>query len=298
MLRILCVCTGNTCRSPMAQALLQHEADRRGLPLAVSSAGLAAFPGDSPSENAVLVMREWELDITAHRARPVTAYALEESDYVLCMSESHRAALLPYVPQEKLVVPPGGVPDPFGGDEAVYRRTRDALHAFLCDWLQDLASPVVAPLEEAGIPAVAALETACFSTPWSEDAVRAELQNENAHLLTLAVCGDIVGYIGVQIILDEAYVTNLAVAPAFRRKGYGRRLLEAAIALCESCGCAFLSLEVRASNEAAKALYASRGFTERGKRKNYYQKPAEDALILTRDFGKNQTEKDDPACES
>ncbi len=294
MLRVLCVCTGNTCRSPMAQHLLQMLADRQKLPVTVRSAGLAAFAGDPASENAVAAMRDLGLDLSAHRATPVSAYALAESDYVICMNERHAAALAGAVPPEKLVVPPGGVPDPFGGDLALYRATRDRLLAFLEDWLAQAAQPEIAPMTADTVPAVAAIEKSCFSTPWSEDAVRGELSNPQALVLTLSVCKEIVGYIGVHIVLDEASVTNLAVLPAFRRKGYGRLLLEAAVRACVIRDCAFLTLEVRAGNEGARALYASCGFSVCGRRKNYYEKPTEDALLYTRFFPK----KDDPVCES
>lgn len=293
MVRVLCVCTGNTCRSPMAQALLQQAAQQQNLPLEAASAGLAAFAGDPASENAVCAMQELGIDLSAHRAHPLTRYALEQSDYVLCMSARHAAALAGLVPAEKLVVPPGGVPDPFGGELDLYRQTRDRLRSFLEQWLREISAPVIAPLSADAVPGVAAIEQVCFSTPWSEQSIREELQNGQALVLTLSVCKEVVGYIGVHIVLDEAYVTNLAVLPAFRRKGYGRRLLKAAMDACKQRDCAFLSLEVRVSNEAAKALYASCGFSERGRRKAFYEKPTEDALIYTCDFPK----KDDPVCE-
>ncbi len=295
MLHVLCVCTGNTCRSPMAELLLQTEADRLGLPVSVSSAGLAAFPGDPASANAVSVMAELGADLSAHRARAVTFYLLDESDFVICMSERHRAALLPYVSEEKLVVPPGGVPDPFGGDESVYRAARDALRAFLCGWLREIAAPALAPLCISDVPAVAALEKACFSTPWSENSLRGELENPNALVWVLRVCKEIVGYIGVHIAADEAEVMNVAVLPAFRRRGFGRLLLQTARARCEELGCACLWLEVRESNEPALALYRALGFAVCGRRKNYYQEPTEDALLLRCLLS---GEKGEPPCES
>ena len=284
MLRVLCVCTGNTCRSPMAQALLQQLADRDGLPVQVRSAGLAAFPGDPASENAVLAMQELGVDLSAHRASALSAYLLDESDYVICMSSRHAAALAPYVPGEKLVVPPGGVPDPFGGDLDCYRKTRDSLHDFLARWLNDVSAPVISPLTAETVPGVAAIEQACFSTPWSEESIRQELNNDQALVYTLCVCKEVAGYLGAHIVLDEAYVTNLAVLPAFQRKGFGRRLLAAMIDACQKRKCAFLSLEVRESNNAAQALYRSCGFALCGRRKNFYEKPTEDALIFTREF--------------
>lgn len=295
MLRVLCVCTGNTCRSPMAEALLQREADRLGLPVSVSSAGLAAFSGDPASEHAVSVMAELGVDLSGHRARAVTPCLLEENDCVICMSERHRAALLPFVPAEKLVVPPGGIPDPFGGDEICYRRTRDALRAFLCQWLRAVSAPEVSLMTAADVPVVAALEKACFSTPWGEESIRAELENGNARVWVLSVCREIVGSVGVHTVLDEAEVMNVAVSPLFRRRGFGRLLLETALAYCKERGCAFLALEVRESNEAALALYCALGFTVCGRRKNYYQQPTEDALLLRCTLSEK---KDDPLCES
>ena len=284
MLRVLFVCSGNTCRSPMAAALLNEKAAAQSLPVTAQSAGLAAFPGDCANENAVAALREREIDLSAHRARPLTPYLLAESDVIVCMSEAHKRALLPYATGKTVLVPPGGVPDPFGGDLAAYRDCRDALSDYIDDLLELLGRPEIAPMTEGDLPAVAALEQRCFSTPWSENALREELTNENARFLLAKRFGEVCGYVGLHTILDEGYLCNLAVAENCRRRGVGTALLNAAIAFCKEKGCAFLSLEVRKSNAAAIALYEANGFTKRGERKGFYTRPDEDALILTLDF--------------
>ena len=131
------------------------------------------------------------------------------------------------------------------------------------------------------IPAVAEIERVCFSVPWTAQGLREELDNPQAHFLVAADGGTVVGYIGVQEICGEGYVTNVAVLPPYRRAGIGRALLCAALDGARERECAFLSLEVRVSNTPAISLYTSLGFTAAGRRKNFYRDPAEDAVIYT-----------------
>ena len=93
------------------------------------------------------------------------------------------------------------------------------------------------------------------------------------------------GYVGCQTVLDEGYITNVAVSPDFRRRGAARLLIAELIARAKEKGLAFVTLEVRESNAPAIALYAGVGFAPVGTRKNFYSNPAENALLMTINFG-------------
>ena len=136
-------------------------------------------------------------------------------------------------------------------------------------------------MNETHAAAVAELEKQNFSEPWSENSVRGELTNPLA-LWLVALDGDaVVGYVGSQTVLGEADMMNIAVADSHRRQGIARLLVQELIALLDAN---MLTLEVRASNVPAIALYESLGFTQVGLRKNYYRKPKEDALILRKEW--------------
>ena len=140
------------------------------------------------------------------------------------------------------------------------------------------------PMTEEHIPQIAALERACFSHPWSEDALREELWNDSAVVIVAeGEDGTVLGYAGLQTVLDEGYINNVAVDPQFRRQGVAGQLIEAFLRF-GAAKLAFLTLEVRASNAPAIALYKKYGFTQAGRRKDYYDAPKEDALLLTLEF--------------
>ena len=114
---------------------------------------------------------------------------------------------------------------------------------------------------------------------------RGELENECAvYLLAVTEDDRIIGYAGLQVVLDEGYIDNVAVDPEHRRQGVASDLLDAMIGQAQRRKLRFLSLEVRAGNEGAIALYASFGFTAVGRRKGYYLRPPEDAIIMTKSF--------------
>lgn len=139
------------------------------------------------------------------------------------------------------------------------------------------------------ISQIAQLEKECFSQPWSENALSEELSNENSHFL-VAVSDCVMGYIGVQEICGEAYITNVAVFEEYRKSGVGRALLKAACDAAISRNCEFITLEVRESNATAISLYESAGFEKAGIRKNFYSSPIENGVIYTKYFSKGEME--------
>ena len=132
----------------------------------------------------------------------------------------------------------------------------------------------------AHVPQVAQLEKLCFSDPWSENSVASELENDLSYWLVALEGDQVAGYVGSQTVLGETDMMNIAVHPDHRRKGIAEALVNALVDALKERESHCLTLEVRASNAPAKALYEKLGFQQTGKRKNYYRKPKEDALIL------------------
>ena len=139
------------------------------------------------------------------------------------------------------------------------------------------------------IPAVVEIEKQCFSLPWSEKSFEESLTREDTIFLVCEVTEPVdenaertrvAGYMGLYLSFEEASVTNVAVSPAFRQKGYGESLVVAAKNAAKDAGAECVFLEVRQSNEPAISLYKKLGFEELGIRKKFYEHPVEDAIIM------------------
>ncbi len=148
----------------------------------------------------------------------------------------------------------------------------------------------VEKMTSAHIEEIAKLEKKCFSSPWSEDGLKTELKNNFARFYVALSEGGIVGYIGSHNIIGEVYVTNVAVSPEFRRNGVGKTLVKFLIEQMETEKAEFVTLEVRKSNLNAISLYEKCGFEKVGERRNFYEKPIEDAILMTIQL--NDLEKD------
>lgn len=141
----------------------------------------------------------------------------------------------------------------------------------------------ILPMTAEDISQVAALEQACFSDPWPQSVLAQELENGLSLWLAAKQGGEVLGYVGSQSVLDEADMMNLAVRETARRQGIAKALVCALCRKLSEKGVQSLTLEVRDSNEPAIRLYEALGFTQVGKRPNYYFHPKEDARILRKD---------------
>ena len=140
-------------------------------------------------------------------------------------------------------------------------------------------------VESAHIPQIEALEQACFSLPWTAEALASQMKDsQHEFIAAVDAEGRVLGYVGMLFVLDEGYISNVAVGPDYRRQGIADALIERLCGLCGEHALAFVSLEVRAGNVPAIALYEKHGFERVGLRKNYYERPKEDALIMTKYF--------------
>ena len=126
------------------------------------------------------------------------------------------------------------------------------------------------------------LEQQCFSVPWTREQLESQLPDARHVFLAAEEDGRLLGYVGMMTVLDEGYISNVAVAPEARRRGIARALVSAILSRAEELSLSFVTLEVREHNEPAIALYAGQGFAPVGLRKNYYDSPKENAILMTR----------------
>lgn len=141
------------------------------------------------------------------------------------------------------------------------------------------------------VPEVARIETELFSTPWSEKAFADTLGMEHVLFYTASVEGRVAGYCGIYLAADEGEITNVAVAPEYRRRNIAQSLLRTVMAQARQKGARRIFLEVRSRNDPAICLYQKHGFTVIGTRKNYYQYPQDDALVMMYEYADIDTKE-------
>jgi len=139
-------------------------------------------------------------------------------------------------------------------------------------------------VKECHVGQIAEIEQESFSDPWSHDALLYECENKLAHFHAAVIDGQVVGYFGLHIVIDEGYITNIAVRESYRGQGIAKSMMSKMLELASQHKLCSLTLEVRASNQPAISLYRRFGFQSEGLRKGFYTLPADDAIIMTRRF--------------
>ena len=145
-----------------------------------------------------------------------------------------------------------------------------------------MKSVIIRDAVEQDLEQIEALERVCFTRQWPIDMLRRQLKNDRHEFLVAVRGARVLGYIGMLHVMDEGYISNVAVAESDRRQGIGALLVEEMMRRCEVLSLLFVTLEVRASNEPAIRLYERFSFAPVGRRKGYYDAPKEDAVLMTR----------------
>ena len=276
-MKILFVCTGNTCRSPMAEGYLNS---LKLKDVNAVSAGFG-FSGDTVSQNSVLAMGEMGVDISEHRSRTVNPYLIDEAEKIVCMTTGHKQTLIALgADPNKIEVL--GVGDPFGCDITVYRDCAKQIVGAI-NQLLGIKPIEVTVATQNDITDIAEIEKERFSDPWSENSIRSAMNNNTVFFLAKKN-GKTAGYVGLSVVADEGYITNIATKKEAEKQGVATALLTKVCEYSVQKELAFFSLEVRKSNTPAIKLYKRFLMEQEGERKNFYVTPKEDALIFTRRF--------------
>ena len=157
-----------------------------------------------------------------------------------------------------------------------------------------MADYEISLMTPADVDGMCEIENATFSTPWSRQSIEGELTNDCARYLVARKDGEVVGYAGMWLVIDEAHVTNVAVRADMRGQGLGAALMGRLIQLAADSGMIWMTLEVRRSNKVAQALYHKFGFIDVGYRKRYYEDNQEDALLMGLDHLPEGNPENDP----
>lgn len=143
---------------------------------------------------------------------------------------------------------------------------------------------IITKMNETHLKAVMEIEQNSFSHPWSENSFSDEMKKDSSYLFVALQNDEVIGYAVMATVLDEGSLLDIAVSKNHRRKGVAKELFATLCDIAKEKKLSFITLEVRSSNESARKFYEKSGFECVAIRKNYYSKPIEDAVLMTKYF--------------
>ncbi len=295
--RVLLVGHSDADITPLCVAVLTCMIQKKHLgEIQFRSCGFWAKTGQKANKMTVTVAGEIGLDLNGYRANAVTDELLNWADLILPQDEMIAKGLQQVLHKNckkmgkamKLGVSAGGTLED-------YRQAREQVMAFgnrlmrkLMTEVRELKKQTAQVTYQAITPdhvsAVAHLEQACFSHPWSENAVLSELEKTDGCFVGAFLYEQLIGYGSLSLVCDVGYINNIAVEQSYRRLGIGAQLLNHLEAYCVQNNAQSITLEVRSRNKGAIALYEKHGFIPCGLRKGFYRSPSDDGLIMTKEL--------------